>query len=318
MKPAETNCAQRATFLPQNQFASALMFVGAVLIAAPVNAIASDEAYRCQSGAAERSYSILLPDQAEGGGCHVLYETSKSSPPRSIWRAKYDMQFCVDKMRESMSKLAAAGWNCEIAEVKLTLDLVAAGFVDKAPAQGERSVQPVQRGATRQPGRQVSSTSVSTSATAVATTATPVPKASVSAGPAPEFDDWLYRWDEARRRLVFTLYNKTDGTKVRSFSWQHRAMSAGGRDRPNIIFVENPQAKPLLIIAWPGEQSQYVAALDPLRQDTPFCELESVDKSKTGWGFGIRHDAVVLTGQRAAAGDAQRAGAFEQVCEISK
>ena len=68
-----------------------------------------------------------------------MYEKSDASEPvRALWRAKFDLQFCVDRMRASVAKLVNAGWQCQQQDVaiggevtKVTPDLKKPVLIDK-------------------------------------------------------------------------------------------------------------------------------------------------------------------------------------------
>jgi len=253
------------------------------------------ESYRCESGQAFRLFSLDYPKVELGGGCQVLYEKSDANEPvRALWRAKYDLQFCVDRMRASVTKLVDAGWQCQQRDVaigdqvtKVTPDLKKPVFIDKV---------------------------------AVKTQTDPLVKSAAVATPKkdlPEYDDWFHRWDEAGRRLVFTLSNTLDGSKVRSYAWRHRGLSKKATQPTNVVFIQNQKARPLLIVVWPSENSQFVTAIDPIRQDKPFCEIETQVLGDEGWGFGIENGAMVLSGQRSLPGQPGQLETVREQCPLS-
>lgn len=234
------------------------------------------EGYRCSIGSAYRLFSLHFPET--GDACQVLYEKADARQPvRPLWRARRDQQFCIDRMRGSVNKLIDAGWQCEFSTVSLT-------YAPPPPAQRDDKQTP---GLARpvfvdkQAGRSAAS-------------------ARGKAQPTPEYDDWFHRWDEAGRRLVFTLYNKTDGTKARSFSWSHRGFARRADSPSNTVFIQNQKGQPILIVAWPGKDTQFITAINPLRQDAPFCEIETDAQADNAWGFGMDATSLVLTGKRAS------------------
>lgn len=286
-----------------NRFASQCLFFLCTAALLVPNAHATDtpgneqiqESYRCESGSSFRLFSLNYPDPQLGGGCQVLYEKSDSAEPvRALWRAKYDMQFCVDRMRSSVNKLIDAGWQCDQREAgisdqvaKVTPDLEKPIVIDKV---------------------------------AVSPAANPIAKTGLSTEPkkkVPEYDDWFHRWDELGRRLVFTLSNTLDGSKVRSYTWRHRGLARKAKQPSNIVFIQNQKSRPVLVVVWPAEDSQFITAIDPIRQDKPFCEIESQVKGEQGWGFGIEKDKMILTGWRALPGQPGQTERIQQVCSIS-
>lgn len=280
---------------PRSRFRPYLMVFAplfVVLVCLVSTAVAADsaqdklhEGYRCEIGSSYRLFSLNYPDAANGGGCQVLYEKADvAEPVRPLWRARHDFQFCIDRMRGSVNKLIDAGWNCEFSTEKLTYTAPPA-----EPKKTPDLTAPIL--VNKQTGGALTPAALS-------------PGASVSAQEpvesGPEFDDWFHRWDEAGRRLVFTLYNTRDGTKARSFSWSHQAFTPKETSPSNIVFIQNQKGQPILIVAWPGDKSQFITAIDPLRQDSPFCEIETESKQDDGWGFGMDASALVLTGQQAS------------------
>ncbi len=253
------------------------------------------ESYRCESGTSFRLFSLNYPDPDLGGGCQVLYEKSNSAEPvRSLWRAKYDMQFCVDRMRASVNKLIDAGWQCDQRGgglndqvTKITPDLKNPVLIDKV------AVSP-------------------TKSPAVKTRLITEPKKKT-----PEYDDWFHRWDALSRRLVFTLSNTLDGSKVRSYAWRHRGLSRRVKQPSNIVLIQNQKTRPVLIVVWPSDASQFITAIDPIRQDKPFCEIESKVMGEDGWGFGIEKDVLVLTGWRAVPGQPGQTERVRQECPMT-
>jgi hypothetical protein len=211
------------------------------------------------------------------------------------------MQFCVERMRRSVDKLIDAGWNCEFSTVKLKYDAQAA-----EPKQTPDLTAPIL--VNKDGGAALTQASLSTG---------PQASEEPAAEPGPEFDDWFHRWDEAGRRLVFTLYNTTDGTKARSFSWSHRAFSRQATSPSNIVFIQNQKGKPILIVAWPGQTSQFITAIDPLRQDSPFCEIETEATTDDGWGFGMDAKALVLTGQQSSPAQPGQWVAVREECSLA-
>ena len=122
--------------------------------------------------------------------------------------------------------------------------------------------------------------------------------------PAPvasgqEYDDWIFRWDGSRKKLVFTLYNSQDGRKARSFAWVHNQLDSSAPSPTNIVLAKDDSAKQVLIIAWPGENSQYITVIDPLINEEPICEIETMSKADSGWGYEINGDRLFLTGLKA-------------------
>jgi hypothetical protein len=284
------------------RFASGALFSFAILSLCLPAARAADsdqepvqESYRCESGKAFRLFSLNYPETELGGGCQVLYEKSDTSEPvRALWRAKYDLQFCVDRMRSSVTKLVDAGWTCQQSDnavggqvAKVTPDLKKPILIDKMA---------------------VASPSDSSIKTAVVVE----PEKETL-----EYDDWFHRWDEASRRLVFTLSNTIDGSKVRSYAWRHQGLSKEAKQPSNVVFIQNQKARPLLIVVWPSDNSQFVTAIDPIRQDKPFCEIETQVLGDKGWGFGIENGAMVLTGQRSLPGQPGQLETVREQCPLS-
>ena len=129
-----------------------------------------------------------------------------------------------------------------------------------------------------------------------------------------EYDDWLFRWDEIRKQLVFTLYNSKDGTKVHNFSWAHEQMDESAASPSNIVLAQDEHANQVLIIAWPGKDSQHITVLDPLVKERPVCEIETLSKRDSDWGYGVEEKKLFLKGYKPSDGNPKELVEFREQC----
>ncbi|MFK7964729.1 MAG: hypothetical protein AB8C46_12265 [Burkholderiaceae bacterium] len=129
-----------------------------------------------------------------------------------------------------------------------------------------------------------------------------------------EYDDWLFRWDEISKQLVFTLYNSKDGTKVHNFSWAHEQMDESAASPSNIVLAQDEYANQVLIIAWPGKDSQHITVLDPLVKERPVCEIETLSKRDSDWGYGVEEKKLFLKGYKPSDGDPKELVEFREQC----
>lgn len=241
-----------------------------------------NEAYRCEMGSAFRLFALEYPTNARGiGGCRVKYEKSElAAPARTLWRATQNLEFCIDRMRASVEKLVRAGWQCELQPVTFTdYETTEQWLTKPLPATQPQLA--------------------SSKATLVELTK-----------PEPEFDDWFHRWDPKSRGLVFTLSNTKDGRKARSFFYTHRALRPQAKQPGDIVLVDSQINGSILIVMWPAKRSIYITAIDPLRQDEPFCQLRASAANGGSWGYGFEDGSITLNGYQAIAG---LPGQFEPV-----
>jgi len=129
-----------------------------------------------------------------------------------------------------------------------------------------------------------------------------------------EYDDWLFRWDEISKQLVFTLYNSKDGTKVHNFSWVHDQMDQSAASPSNIVLAQDEHSNQVLIIAWPGKDSQHITVLDPLVKERPVCEIETQSTRDSDWGYGVEEKKLFLKGFKPSAGDPAKLVEFREQC----
>jgi len=129
-----------------------------------------------------------------------------------------------------------------------------------------------------------------------------------------EYDDWLFRWDEINKQLVFTLYNSKDGTKVHNFSWAHDQMDQSAASPSNIVLAQDEHANQVLIIAWPGKDSQHITVLDPLVKERPVCEIETLSKRDSDWGYSVEEKKLFLKGFKPSAGNPAELVEFREQC----
>ena len=280
--------------------------------------------YDCTFGESLRLISVEYPDQASGLACKVIYEKrSEGEAPRAIWTAKHDLNFCTGKMQSTVEKLTAGGWQCaatgaagQVAGAAAAPTApVASAPAATPPVASAPAPKPAMPPAARTPelDRVLPEKSAAPLAAApVRRVPTSIPQKTTEStpgvmamkDPAPvasgqEYDDWIFRWDGSRKKLVFTLYNSQDGRKARSFAWVHNQLDSSAPSPTNIVLAKDDSAKQVLIIAWPGENSQYITVIDPLINEEPICEIETMSKADSGWGYEINGDRLFLTGLKA-------------------
>lgn len=136
--------------------------------------------------------------------------------------------------------------------------------------------------------------------------------------PQAEYDDWIFRWDDDKKEIVFTVYNTTDGTKVKTVRWAHDSPSSKSMRPSNMVLAQDAYAKQVLIAVWPQDRSQHITVLDPLLQSKPICEISTRSDRDTGWGYGVKDKSLFLKGLQARDGDPGNLVEFRQVCDYTR
>lgn len=93
------------------------------LLALAVGAAGSWQAARaaefhCRNGDQERRIELSGPDAGQDTACEVRYWRDATAPGsgRVLWYAQQDVDFCVARARELITRLEAGGWSCGSAE----------------------------------------------------------------------------------------------------------------------------------------------------------------------------------------------------------
>lgn len=136
--------------------------------------------------------------------------------------------------------------------------------------------------------------------------------------PRSEYDDWIFRWDDENKEIVFTVYSTTDGTKVSTRRWAHESLSRKTVRPSNMVLAQDAYAKQVLIVVWPEDRVQHITVLDPLIQAKPICEITTRSDRDTGWGYGVKDKALFLKGLQARNGDPGDLVEFRQVCDYTR
>ncbi len=311
---------------------------------------------RCNAGSAERFLHVELKE-GSAAGCSVIYEKrSEGEAPRAIWSARNDLEFCNAKLKATMDKLVAGGWNC-VAIGPDSMPAPVATAADRvmppkeAPiAAGQPALPPPAaseaKAATRVPPALPVTTSRAGDAAPVAVarradsqaagnarSGDPLPlKDAAPADPSktavPEklamtrkhsiYDDWIFRWDDAKREIVFTVYSTTDGTKVETIRWTNQALSKTAPRPSNMVLAKDAYQKQVLIVAWPDDRTQHITVLDPLIQAAPICEISTRSDRDSGWGYGVKDKALYLKGLQARNGDPGDLVEFRETCTYTR
>lgn len=314
--------------------------------------------HRCSIGSTDRFVHIELRDNGESGCGVIYEKRSEGEAPRAIWSANHDLNFCSEKLLATVEKLTAGGWACDTtggemmpgttastvapadsadtsvraastAEADRVLprkDPALASAASASTPGSAASVPPLSAPgtSTAMPSRE--RTNLPSASAATRPTAEPLPvKPSLAlAQPQPkapvasEFDDWIFRWDDDAKEIVFTVYSTTDGRKVetRRFS---PASTGWPETRPsNMVLAQDAFAKQVLIVAWPDDRSQRITVLDPLLQAKPICQISTRSDRDSGWGYGVKDKALFLKGMEAKNGDPGNLVEFRQTCDYTR
>ncbi len=279
-------------------------------LAGSAQSTAEPTAYRCNVGSEIRLASISYGTHPDGGGCEVIYEKrSEGEPPKAIWRAKHDLGFCASKLLATVGKLTAGGWNC--VPDGQTGAPQALNTPDADKVLPLKSTEPAKPDLSKVAA--VPSTQVGGSSNSLPLKQQPVRKTAAAKSPS-RFDDWIFRWDSDRKELVFTLYDSREPSRIHKFSWAHTGMSKSAASPSNIVLALDENDNQILIIAWPGEQSQHITVLDPLFQEEPVCEIETQSIRDSGWNYVVEDKKLYLTGMKARNGDKRDLVEFKKPC----
>ncbi|MEZ5738382.1 MAG: hypothetical protein R3E68_02220 [Burkholderiaceae bacterium] len=312
------------------------------------------DSFLCSKGPTELQVELRFPDASAGGGCQVVSRPPGAPEPlRVIWKARFDMDFCPRKIVEYTGKLGRLGWQCEpdgAAAVASPVRPVGASPADVAvaPPRSAQTDAPIRieqvstgTGAAVSP---VADTAVKPAVGSRVSEALPKPSAVTRADnkqalvamaspaqgqgtffidkttelpvgrQAGDYDDWFYRWDIRRQALVFTLFNTRDSTKARSFSFTHPGLARAAAGPSNIVSLQDREDNRVIIVAWPGETSQFITVLDPLLEERPICEIETQGVTEADWGYGVEKARLYLSGVRNRIGADGSVGEFKQPC----
>lgn len=300
--------------------------VALLLLTGPLSSFAQSEpasSFRCNFGAGERLIDIDYPAQADGGGCAVVYEKrTEGAPPRVIWKAKYDMSFCAKKLLATVDKLSAGGWQCSPSGSGSALKSMTLPDVDRVlPLKaGVDAKQPASNQNRAPLARKIPVTAAATlPRSAKQQNSLPLKDTRATLSKSKDkFDDWIFRWDDNSKQLVFTLYDSKQPSKVRSFSWAHDDLSQSTPSPSNIVLALDENDNQILIVAWPTEKTQHITVLEPLFQERPVCEIETESKRDSGWSYMVENKKLFLTGVKARAGKPGELVEFRRACSYTR
>jgi len=91
-------------------------------------------------------------------------------------------------------------------------------------------------------------------------------------------------------------------------------MDEAANSPSNIVLAQDEHANQVLIIAWPGKDSQHITVLDPLVKERPVCEIETLSKRDSDWGYGVEEKKLYLKGFKPSKDNPAELVEFRQEC----
>ncbi len=292
-------------------------------LSAPAQSTPGPTAYQCNVGSEVRLVNISYGTHPEGGGCEVVYEKrTEGTPPKVIWRAKNDLNFCSTKLLATVGKLTAGGWQCNASGQSAAPSAMTTPDADRVMplknAGNKAGFGAADTPSSSAPVKVSTRAALSRPAKPAQTNSLPLKQQAIEKRPAAtskhNFDDWIFRWDSDRKKLVFTLYDSHEPSKVHSFSWAHSRLAESAASPSNIVLALDENDNQILIIAWPGAQSQHITVLDPLFRERPVCEIETESTRDSGWSYVVENKKLYLTGMKSRNGNRSDLVEFKKPC----